>query len=338
MMKRGDRILVTENLSVGYINHGRAAPVMEHLNLTARRGELIALIGRNGSGKSTLLRTLVSLQPLLAGNIMIKNKPVAAIDSSEMPVLVSFTSTEPFPGHNIRVREVVALGRFPHTNWIGSLTEPDRKAVTEALEVTAMLSLAERNIDNISDGERQRTLIARSLAQDTDLLVKDEPTAFLDLPSRFAIVSLLRKLTREKEKCVIYSTHDLDTAINEADSIWLMSDDAIEQGAPEDLVLNKSLAKAFESPLLSFSQSDGTFSFLRSGAGEIALEASGITRKLTEKALKRCGYRINPDARHKIVVETSGSGIRWCITGGVKEECYPTIFELVNHLPEEPPE
>src|SRR5512133_2162061 len=231
-MKRGDKILVTENLTVGYVNHGRSAPVMEHIGLSARHGELVALIGRNGSGKSTLLRTIVSLQNPLEGRVIIQGKPLGTIDTSELPVLVSFTSTEPFPGHNIRVREVVALGRFPHTNWIGSLNDADVKAVTEALEVTGLLQLADRNIDNISDGERQRTLIARSLAQDTDLLVMDEPTAFLDLPSRFAIVSLLRKLTREKGKCVIYSTHDINTAVNEADSIWLMSSNEIEQGAP----------------------------------------------------------------------------------------------------------
>jgi iron complex transport system ATP-binding protein len=335
-MKRDDNILVTEALSVGYTNHGRVSAVMKNLDLTARNGELVALIGRNGSGKSTLLRTLVSLQPPLEGHVIVRGRRIASIDTSELPVLVSFTSTEPFPGHNIKVREVVALGRFPHTNWMGSLADKDVKSVTEALEVTGMTSLADRNIDNISDGERQRTLIARSLAQDTDLLVMDEPTAYLDLPSRFGIVSLLRRLTREKGKCVIYSTHDLDTAINEADRIWLMSGDEIEQGAPEDLVLTGSLAKAFESPFLSFSQADGTFSFLRAAAGEIALEASGINRKLTEKALKRCGYRINPDARHKIVVRTSGTETRWHITGEGKESFYTTIYDLVNHLPDEP--
>lgn len=335
-MKRDDNILVTEALSVGYTNHGRVSAVMKNLDLTARNGELVALIGRNGSGKSTLLRTLVSLQHPLEGNVIVRGRNIASIDPSELPVLVSFTSTEPFPGHNIKVREVVALGRFPHTNWMGSLADKDVKSVTEALEVTGMTSLADRNIDNISDGERQRTLIARSLAQDTDLLVMDEPTAFLDLPSRFGIVSLLRRLTREKGKCVIYSTHDLDTAINEADRIWLMSGDEIEQGAPEDLVLTGSLAKAFESPFLSFSQSDGTFSFLRSAAGEIALEASGINKKLTEKALKRCGYRINPDARCKIVVRPSGTETRWHITGEGEESYYTTIYDLVNHLPDEP--
>jgi len=337
-MKRGDEILVAENLSVGYKNHGRALPVMEHIGLSARQGELVALIGRNGSGKSTLLRTLVSLQAPLSGRVIIRGRPADSIDSAELPVLVSFTSTEPFPGHNIRVREVVALGRFPHTNWLGSLTDEDLNAVTEALEVTGLLSLADRNIDNISDGERQRTLIARSLAQDTDILVMDEPTAFLDLPSRFSIVSLLRKLTREKGKCVIYSTHDLDTAVNEADSIWLMDGSTIGQGAPEDLVLNKTLEKAFESPLLTFSQSDGTFSFLRPGAGEIALEATGICKKLTAKALKRCGYRINPDAGLKIIAETTGTGNLWRITGGATEEVFRTIYDLVNHLPDEPPE
>lgn len=334
-MSRGREILSTSDLSIGYKTTGKEMVVMKHLSLSAGHGELVALIGRNGTGKSTLLRSLASLQLPLDGSIILKGERLSEISSGELPRIISFTSTEPFSVHNIKVREAVALGRFPYTNWLGSLSEEDERCVYEALEVTGMLTLADRNIDNISDGERQRTLIARSLAQDTDLLIMDEPTAFLDLPSRFGIVSLLRKLTRERGKCVIYSTHDLDSAINEADSIWLMTEAGIQQGAPEDLILSKSLAKAFKSPMLSFSSSTGTFSFIRTGAGEIALEANGFYRKMTEKALQRCGYNINPNARTKITVNAIEENVQWCLTEGERMICCSSIYELVNHLPEE---
>jgi iron complex transport system ATP-binding protein len=234
---------------------------------------------------------------------------------------------------NIKVRDVVALGRFPFTNWIGTLSGEDEKAVSEALEVTGMKLLAGRTIDNISDGERQRTLIARSLAQDTALLVMDEPTAFLDLPSRYGIVSLLRQLTRERDKCVIYSTHDLDTAINEADRIWLMTGDGVAGGAPEDLILTGTVARAFESPLLAFSSSEGTFSFIRGMQTGIALEGTGLAARLTEKALSRCGYRIDAKAEIKVKVKETPDGTEWIIVNGPRTEQCRSLYDLVNQLP-----
>lgn len=337
-MRTGNVIAETVDLAIGYITRGKGNTVMDHLSLEARRGELVALIGRNGTGKSTLLRTMVALQPSLHGTVRLLGHEINTLKGPALPRIVSFTSTEPISLHNIKVREVVALGRFPYTNWIGSLSAGDEKSVSEALEVTGMRALADRNIDNISDGERQRTLIARSLAQDTDLLVMDEPTAFLDLPSRYSIVGLLRKLTREKDKCVIYSTHDLDTAINEADRIWLMTETGICEGAPEDLMLSGMLAKAFESPLLSFNQTGGTFSFVREKLAPIALEGAGLVRKLTERALRRCGYRIEQDAALRVIVNEADKSIEWVLINGLNKEHYTTLYNLISHLPAEAPD
>lgn len=334
-MRVGSIIAETSDLTVGYRAAGRVSIVMEHLTLKARCGELVALIGRNGTGKSTLLRTLVALQPPLRGTVKLLGGDILKTDRSSLPRLVSFASTEPFILHNIRVRDVVALGRFPYTNWIGTLTTLDEAVVNQALEATGLTFLADRNIDNLSDGEKQRTLIARSLAQDTELLVMDEPTAFLDLPSRYTIVGLLKKLTREKGKCVIYSTHDLDTAINEADKIWLMDDKGVTEGAPEDLMLSKNFSRAFESPLLSFSQTSGTFSFVRKRGGTIALEAAGTVRKLTERALHRCGYRTDPEAPIKIIAAEADGVNEWCLVNGSLTERYNSLYDLVNHLPDE---
>lgn len=330
-MSKGGIIAETRGLEIGY-RRKRVFTVMKNLSLQARRGELVALIGRNGTGKSTLLRTLVGLQPALAGEVMLDGRSLHDTGSSQLPRIVSFVSTEPVAVRNIRVRDVVSLGRFPYTNWIGTQTAADSMAVTAALEATGISGLEERSIDSISDGEKQRTLIARSLAQDTGLLVMDEPTAFLDLPSRYGIVSLLRRLTREKGKCVIYSTHDLDTAINEADRIWLMTGDGVSEGAPEDLMLTGSLARAFESPLLSFSVNDGTFSFVRGRQNTIALEGRGKAAKLTTRALARCGYTIDPDAPSLISICEKGPVTEWKVTDGTGERYYRSLYDLVTGL------
>ncbi len=324
----------TRDLAVGYRSGKRVTTVMKGLSLRARHGELVALIGRNGTGKSTLLRTLAGIQQPLEGEILIEGSTLSEIGTSRLPRMVSFVSTEPVALRNIKVREVVELGRFPYTNWIGTLTGADTEAVDAALEATGVADLAGRSIDSISDGEKQRTLVARSLAQDTGLLVMDEPTAFLDLPSRYGIVSLLRQLTRERGKCVIYSTHDLDTAINEADRIWLMTGDGVTEGAPEDLMLTGRLARAFESPLLSFSASDGTFSFVRSRDTSIALEGRGRTAKMTARALSRCGYTIDPQARLAVKIIEGHDGPVWTVSSGSSERSFRSIYDLVTNIPE----
>ena len=329
-------IAETSGLAIGYpARRGSTNIVMKDLTLQACKGELVALIGRNGTGKSTLLRTLVGLQPAISGKIKLQGTELNAIGPSLLPRVVSFTSTEPMAIRNIKVRDVIALGRFPFTNWIGTLTMEDEEAVSRALEATGLSELAGRSIDNISDGERQRTLIARSLAQDTGLLVMDEPTAFLDLPARYTIVSLLRQLTRERDKCVIYSTHDLDTAINEADRIWLMTGDGIAEGAPEDLILNGDVARAFESPLLSFSSSDGTFSFIRGRQTAIALEGKGLEVRMTEKALGRCGYRTDPEAPVKVSVNVTSGKTEWIVSAGMNTVKYYSLYDLLGNLPRE---
>lgn len=324
---------MTRDLMIGYSDKQSSLKVMADINVSACRGELVALIGRNGAGKSTLLRSIVSLQDPLQGDIFIYNRRLSEIHKRELPRTVSFTSTEPIDLHNIRVQEAVALGRFPYTNWIGTLSDEDRQKTEEALALTGLSHLAGRKIDSLSDGERQRVLVARSLAQDTELLVMDEPTAYLDLPSRYGIVSLLRKLSHEKNKCIIFSTHDLDTALNEADKMWLMKSDLICQGAPEDLVLNKSLSQAFDGPSLSFSASTGTFSFKRHQVGAVCLEGTGTVKRWTERALLRIDFKIDQSSRCIIKIDQSEDKVEWHIhVPGSNELVFNTLYELVSYL------
>lgn len=328
-----EEIVITRNLTIGYSDRQGGLKVMSSVNVSACRGELVALIGRNGAGKSTLLRTIVSLQYPLAGEIYFKNRHLHDISKGELTRNVSFTSTEPIDIHNIRVREAVALGRYPYTTWLGTFSAEDRQKTDEAIELTGLTRLKDRKIDSLSDGERQRVLIARSLAQDTELLVMDEPTAFLDLPSRYGIVSLLRKLAHEKNKCIIFSTHDLDTALNEADKIWLMKADKLCQGAPEDLVINRSLSEAFEDPFLSFSTTTGTFSLKRNLVGTVSLEGSGQLRRWTERALLRIGFKIDPSSKYIVLAGQTDDNALWHLRIPENEDMtFSTLYELVNYL------
>jgi iron complex transport system ATP-binding protein len=328
-----EEIVITRDLTIGYSDRQGSIKVMSDINVSACRGELVALIGRNGSGKSTLLRSIVSLQNPLSGEVYINNCPLFQIPKTELTKTISFTSTEPIDIHNIRVSEAVASGRYPYTNWLGTLSDEDRQKTEEALTLTGLIRLQNRKIYSLSDGERQRVLIARSLAQDTELLVMDEPTAYLDLPSRYSIVSLLRKLSHEKNKCIIFSTHDLDTALNEADKIWLMKSEKICQGAPEDLVINKSLSQAFEDPFLSFSTTTGTFSLKRNPVGTVSLEGTGQLRRWTERALNRIDFKIDPSSKIVVYTELSGENALWHVQINANEEkTFRTLYDLVNYL------
>ena len=332
-MKQHEEIVLTKDLTIGYPDRHGMFKVMSGINVSAHQGEMVALIGRNGAGKSTLLRSLVALQKPVGGIICLGGRTLDQIPGGEMTRKVSFASTEPIDIHNIRVTEAVALGRYPYTNWLGALSEEDIIHTDEALELTGLTKLADRKIDSLSDGERQRVLIARSLAQDTEVLVMDEPTAFLDLPSRYSIVSLLRKLSHEKNKCIIFSTHDLDTALNEADKIWLMNRDTLCQGAPEDLVINRSLALAFEDPFISFSPGTGTFSLKRTPKGSVALEGSGQLKKWTEKALLRIDFKIDPSSEYVVHSGIDNEKPVWeIIIPGRENRTFYTLYDVVNYL------
>lgn len=336
MRKEKRKILETRDLSIGYTGKGKERVLMQNLNISAGIGDLVALVGKNGSGKSTLLRTLVTLQQSLDGTVLLNGVPIETYKHADLPKMVSFVSTEPITVHNLKVKEAVAMGRYPYTNWIGTFTREDIIAVENAMEATGLTALSENLIDNISDGERQRVLIARALAQDTELLVMDEPTAFLDLPSRYNIVNILRLLTRENGKCVIYSTHDLDTAMSESDIMWLMADNTIVQGAPEDHLLSGKLAQAFKSPSLSFDSSSGKFSFTRAKTGEIALNADGFHREIMIKALDRCGISVNYNSPVKITARNKNGITEWLLDTGNETECFSSISYLLDHLTFDP--
>lgn len=214
--------------------------LLEDVSASFEQGRLTALIGRNGTGKSTLLRALAGLGATAAGNIELCGRPLTALTPHERATTVGFVTTDRVRIANLACEDVVALGRAPYTNWIGRMQEADRAVVERSLQLVGMSDFARKTMDRMSDGECQRVMIARVLAQDTPVILLDEPTAFLDLPNRYTLATLLRRLAREERKCILFSTHDLDIALSLCDSVALIDTPSLHH-LPADAMARSGL-------------------------------------------------------------------------------------------------
>lgn len=306
-MSNKTQILQTQNLNVGYTDN--ATILLENINICASLGEFISLIGKNGIGKSTLLKTLIGLQNPISGDVFIGNENLKSISIENSAKKISFVSTENIRIPNLKVIDFIALGRAPYTNWYGVLNNVDHKIISEAIDLVNIENIKNKNIDKLSDGERQRALIARALAQDTDIIFLDEPTAFLDLQNKYEIFHLLNKLSKEKQKTIIFSTHDLNIALNESDKIWLISDKQIIEGMPEEIVLNNSINKLFDNSQLLFEKTSGEFVKKQSNEKNISLFGSGVEFIWTKRALIRNNFNIVENAQISITIKTENSTI-----------------------------
>ena len=250
----------THQLSIGYTGRGGMRVVHPELNLQLYRGEVTALMGRNGAGKSTLLRTLCGLQPSLRGDIFIEGKPLAGYRPEQLAACVGVVLTERTQAGGISVYDLVALGRYPHTGFFGTLRDADHAAIRAALETVGIADKAQRHVAELSDGERQKAFIAKVLAQECPIILLDEPTAFLDVTSRLETMVTLRRLAHEEGKAILLSTHDLETALQLADRIWLQpaynaekeTADPMVCGTPNALVINGDLARFFSTGAVTF--------------------------------------------------------------------------------------
>ena len=223
-------------------------------NASARfsRGNMVALLGRNGTGKSTLLRAMAGLGKVVSGDIIVENKNLKSLSATERARYIAFVNTERVDVDALTVRELVGIGRSPYTNWIGSLTAEDNKVVEHAMEVTGVAKFAERRVNTLSDGEAQRAMIARALAQDTPIILLDEPTSFLDLPNRYELCRLLSDLSHKENKCVIFSTHELDIALSLADSIALVDTPRLVHLTTAEMITSGNIERLFDSEYISF--------------------------------------------------------------------------------------
>lgn len=234
-------------LVLNHISAGYADPLIHEGNATLEGGQLVALLGRNGAGKSTLLRHIAGLRPLLSGEVRVEGKSLHSMSEAERAKLISVVTTRKSRPPQLTATEVVGLGRSPYTNRMGRLSSRDKKVVAESLNLVGISHLADRYVNQISDGENQRVMIARALAQDTPVILLDEPTAFLDLPNRYELALLLKKLSKERDKVIIFSTHDLDIAFQLCDNLMLIDNKELVTLPTEEMKSSGRIESLFSS-------------------------------------------------------------------------------------------
>lgn len=334
-------ILETHDLAVGYqLPRRQPITVARHLSLHVSAGEMVCLIGTNGAGKSTLLRTLAGMQKPLAGRVLIDGSELHKLMPFERAKRLGIVLTERPNVGLLSGYALVALGRHPYSDWTGRLTRYDEAVIRWAVDAVGASDIADRPVMELSDGQRQKLMIARALAQEPQLILLDEPTAFLDLPRRVEIMHLLKYLTRETGRSVLISTHELDLAIRTADSIWLMSDGVVRTGTPEDLILNGSFEAAFQSEGLAFNRETGAFDTHQHKGRVIAVSGSGTAATWTCRALERAGLTIVQSAHNGtppelcIEVDESHSQTQWRLISGETQTTCMSISDVLQVLNE----
>lgn len=242
------------NLKLGYGDR----TLIDNLSGEVTAGALTALVGRNGTGKSTLLRAIAGIGERFEGRIELCGKDLTTLSSSEMATRVAFVTTDKVRIANLRCRDVVALGRAPYTNWIGRQQAHDEAIVSEALASVGMSDYADKTMDRMSDGECQRIMIARALAQQTPIILLDEPTAFLDMPNRYELCSLLSRLAHDEHKCIIFSTHELDIALELCDAVALIAPPEVHILPTDEMIQSGHIERLFSSDIISFNPATRT--------------------------------------------------------------------------------
>ncbi|MEG1563472.1 MAG: ABC transporter ATP-binding protein [Bacteroides sp.] len=329
--------LQLENLSIGYPGKNRTHVVAERISAAIHSGELTCLLGANGIGKSTLLRTLSAFQPKLSGTIRLLGRDLEAYTDKELSTVISVVLTEKCDVRNMTAAELIGLGRSPYTGFWGKLRGEDRRIVERSMALVKVEGLAHRMVHTLSDGERQKVMIAKALAQETPVIVLDEPTAFLDFPSKVEMMQLLHRLSRQTEKTIFLSTHDLELALQIADQIWLMDkDNGIILGTPEDLSLNGSLSRFFARKGILFDLETGLFRVDNAATTEVRLVGHGQKYAMVRKALLRNGISAHRNAVSDCFIETGdltddGSFLLHFATGETVR--VQTIEELLRYFP-----
>lgn len=236
------------SLSVGYDRR----ILLEGVTCGFKASNLVTLIGRNGAGKSSLLRVIAGLDKPISGDLLLCCHSLASLSALDRAKTVSFVTTARVRVQSLRCRDLVAMGRAPYTGWSGSLGKSDWEKVDEAIALMGMEAYSQRTMDTMSDGECQRIMIARALAQDTPIMLLDEPTSFLDLPSRYELCMLLRSIAHAKNKCIMLSTHELDIALDISDTVALIDPPALLTGSPEEIAASQSIQHLFQNASIYF--------------------------------------------------------------------------------------
>ncbi len=329
-------IIETHALTIGYKStRGQPRVVAENINVSLLPGELVCLIGPNGAGKSTLMRTIAGMQPPLSGIVLLMGDNVALLPPSDLAKRLAIVLTERVEIGMLSAYGLVGLGRHPYTDWSGRLSAYDEDMIRWALESVGAVDLAHRNVHELSDGERQKVMIARALAQEPALILLDEPTAFLDLPRRVEILQVLRGLARSSGRAILLSTHDLDLALRSADRIWLLpKEDALQVGAPEDLILSGAFESVFRSEGVEFDPQTGSFRLNTRLQRQVILKGTGMAALWTARAMERAGIAIVSAGIGAPFVEIIGEAHPqiWKLTYATESQDYTSLYALINAL------
>ncbi|MGM0565383.1 MAG: ABC transporter ATP-binding protein [Bacteroidota bacterium] len=326
-------VLSTHDLAIGFRESGRNKILHQNITLDLMPGELSCILGPNGAGKSTLIKTLAGFNKPLNGLVKLYDFDVGSASYRELSHLLSIVLTDRVSVLHSRVFDIVSLGRYPHTSLFARLSKADYTQIQKAMEYVGISHMRNRLFDHLSDGEKQKVLIAKGLAQDTPVIMLDEPTAFLDFPSKIEVMQILLDLSKTAGKAVVLSTHDVELALQVADRIWLMDKGKdIVSGCPEDLVLSNELNRFFEKQNIFFDVSSGTFRLKAMHKHKIALEQTHWKSIWIKRALERVGYRIVAAKQgiSKVTTDESLNILLLSPTG--KEHVFKDIESLINFL------
>lgn len=331
---REDTIRI-ESLSIGYQTKNDTRLVASDISSSIYSGELTCLLGANGVGKSTLLRTLSAFQLKLDGKIFVQGRDIDDYTDKELSTTIGVVLTEKCDIRNMTSRELIGMGRSPYTGFWGKLSKEDKQVVDDSISLVRIENLASRMVHTLSDGERQKVMIAKALAQETPVIFLDEPTAFLDFPSKVEIMQLLHHLTRRTNKTIFMSTHDLELALQISDKIWLMDKaTGIHTGTPEDLALSGHLSNFFARKGILFDKDTGLFRIDNQYTKEIRLTGHGQKYAMACKALQRNGILAGRNIESDTWIETGDSEMSGFIIHAANGEVVTvgTIQELLQYI------
>lgn len=332
-MNKQTPVIETSRLSIGYpLKGGKRKVIHEDLNLQLFPGEVTCLLGLNGAGKSTLLRTLCGFQPPLNGDISLVGNPLSSYSQSNFSLTVGVVLTEKTNAGGITVYELVSLGRHPYTGFFGQLKKQDRDIIEQSLAAASIGHKAHNYVSELSDGERQKAMIAKALAQQCPIILLDEPTAFLDVTSRIETMVLLHRLAMEQNKAILLSTHDLDLAIQMGDCLWLQEKGRpMACGTPEDLILSGAFESFFGKEGIVFDPSTGKLN-TKAPVNPIGVEGDFLVSYWVGNALIRNGYRPSPVKDGQINIYCrSANLLQMNLPDGVTKE-FSDVANLIGEI------
>ncbi|NOU47150.1 MAG: ABC transporter ATP-binding protein [Bacteroidales bacterium] len=325
-------LIECRNLAIGYKDKNEKEKILfPAIDVSLKEGELTALVGPNGAGKTSLLKTISGNLSQLSGQIIIRNKDLKSYSAGDLAKIISIVLTDRILDQHIKVFDVVATGRYPYTGFWATLDQQDRKMINMSMEMVGIESFNNRTFVTLSDGERQKVMIAKALAQDTPIILLDEPAAFLDYPSKIDLVHLLQSLVNNHKKTILFSSHDLDLTLRTADRLWLVGAALpIKTGIPEQLVLDGFIEKYFVRHGLHFDPEKGQFIQPPAGNKNICLIAKGLKGIWLQNALVRKGWSVNQNEDENIVIQLVNDEI--IFRKDLKTESFENIELLLNKL------